>query len=71
MNTITKPKVLRKTPTQKKAYDHYRLMCRMEDNYLNSVFVTPKGTEEWDCKRRYAYDECKRLGLTAEHGCRF
>lgn len=63
-----KTKTKRKTPDQKKAYDHYKLMERMEDNYLGSVFVNQRGQEEWQAKTRKAYEACISLGLTYENG---
>jgi hypothetical protein len=63
-----KTKTKRKTPAQKKAYDEYKLMVRMEDNYLGSVFVTPRGQAEYEARRRNAYENCKMLGMTYEHG---
>lgn len=61
-------KVKRKTPAQKKAFDRYKLAERMEDNYLGSVFVTPSGQRRVEADTRAAYEECKRLGMTYEHG---
>ena len=61
-------KLIKKTPAQKKAYDKYKLMENMEDNYLGSVFVTQKGSEEYRAKTILAYEACKLLGMTYEHG---
>lgn len=62
------PKLKRKTPEQKKALDAYNNALRQEDRYLGSVFVTPIGQRQVEAKTKAAYDECRRLGMTHEHG---
>jgi len=57
-----------KTPAQKKALDAYNFALRQEDRYLGSVFVTPSGQRQIEAKTQVAYNECKRLGMTHEHG---
>jgi hypothetical protein len=61
-------KLKRKTPAQKKAYDHYVFCERQEDRYMGSVFVTPQGERDHRAKTKAAYDECVRLGMGVEHG---
>lgn len=56
------------TPQQKKALAAYEYALKQEDRYLGSVFVTPSGQREIEAKRAAAYEECKRLGMTWEHG---
>ena len=56
------------TPQQKKALAAYRFAVSEEDRYLGSVFVTPSGQRRVEEKVRLAHEECKRLGLTYEHG---
>jgi hypothetical protein len=64
MKTLTK----RKTSAQKKAYDHYKLMQQMEDNYLRSVFANERGAKQQSDKVEKAYRDCLALGLTYENG---
>ena len=59
---------IRLTKQQRAAYAAYQLAERQEDRYLGSVFVTPTGQREYEAKTRAAYEECKRLGMTTEHG---
>jgi hypothetical protein len=61
-------KLKRKTPAQKKAFDAYRRAEQAEDRYLGSVFVTPTGSKPYREKTQAAYEACKRLGMTVEHG---
>jgi hypothetical protein len=61
-------KLLRKTPTQKKAFDLYRRAEKDEDRYLGSVFANAHGQRLVEAKTKEAYEECKRLGMTHEHG---
>lgn len=56
------------TPAQRKALDNYNYALRQEDRYLGSVFVTPRGQAEIETKTRIAYEACKALGMTHEHG---
>lgn len=61
-------KLRRKTPAQKKAYDAYRGAERNEDRYLGSVFANAHGQRQVEAKTKTTYEECKRLGMTHEHG---
>ena len=61
-------KLKRKTPEQKKAFDAYEFALRQEDRYLGSVFVTLQGQREVESRTKSAYEACKRLGMTHEHG---
>ena len=58
----------RKTPAQAAALRAYEYALRQEDRYLGSVFVTPAGQREVEAKTRAAYEACKALGMTYEHG---
>jgi hypothetical protein len=61
-------KLKRKTPEQKKAFEAYEFALRQEDRYLGSVFVTPQGQRDVEARTKAAYEACKRLGMTYEHG---
>ena len=61
-------KLKRKTPAQKKALDAYNRALREEDRYLGSVFANPHGQRLVEAKTKAAYEACKRLGMTYEHG---
>ncbi len=56
------------TKEQKKALEGYNFSLREEDRYMGSVFVTPSGQRRQEEKTRIAYEACKRLGMTHEHG---
>ena len=58
----------RKTTEQKKAFEAYQFAERQEDRYLGSVFVTHPGQREYEAKTTAAYQRCKALGMTHEHG---
>ena len=58
----------RLTTAQKKALDAYNFALRQEDRYLSSVFVTPAGQRDVEAKTKAAYERCKALGMTHEHG---
>ena len=58
----------RLTPAQKKALAAYNFALAQEDRYLGSVFVTSYGQRDIEAKTRAAYEACKRLGMTHEHG---
>ena len=58
----------RLTKEQKKALEGYKFAERQEDRYLGSVFVTPSGQRQYEEKRQTAYQRCKELGMTYEHG---
>ena len=56
------------TPAQRKALAAYEFRVREEDRYLGSVFVNSIGQRRVEEATRKAYEECKRLGMTWEHG---
>lgn len=56
------------TAQQRKALAAYQEAERQEDRYLGSVFVTPAGQREKEAKTTAAYQACKALGMTHEHG---
>lgn len=56
------------TPEQKKALKAYVYAEAQEDRYMGSVFVTPTGQREQEAKTQAAYQVCKSLGMTTEHG---
>lgn len=56
------------TKEQKAALAKYEFAERQEDRYMGSVFVTASGQRDYEAKTKAAYDECKRLGMTHEHG---
>jgi len=58
----------RLTRQQKDALKKYNFAVAQEDRYLGSVFVTPSGQRQVEDRTKAAYDECKRLGMTYEHG---
>jgi hypothetical protein len=53
---------------QKAALKAYNFALAQEDRYLGSVFVTPAGQREMEAKTKVAYEVCKSLGMTHEHG---
>lgn len=58
----------RLTKEQKAALDAYNFALRQEDRYLGSVFVTPAGQRDYEARTAAAYERCKALGMTYEHG---
>lgn len=56
------------TQDQKRALAAYEYALKQEDRYLGSVFVTPSGQRDIEAKTRAAYEACKRLDMTWEHG---
>ena len=60
--------MIRRTKEQKQALEAYRFAERQEDRYMGSVFVTPSGQRDYEAKTRAAYERCKALGMTYEHG---
>jgi hypothetical protein len=62
------PKQLSLTKEQKKALNAYNECLRQEDRYFGSVFVNAAGTRAIEAKTRLAYEHCKSLGMTYEHG---
>lgn len=63
----TRPKV-KLTREQKRALEAYEFRLREEDRYFGSVFVNEPGTRAIQAKTREAYERCKALGMTHEHG---
>ncbi len=59
---------VRLTRDQKRALATYNECLRQEDRYFGSVFVNPAGTKTIEAKTKAAYDRCKALGMTYEHG---
>ena len=53
---------------QKRAIEAYEFAERQMDRYMGSVFVNAFGQRQHEEKVRVAYEECKRLGMTHEHG---
>lgn len=58
----------RLTKEQKKALEAYKYAERQEDRYMGSVFANAHGQRQYEEKTRAAYEACKRLGMTYEHG---
>lgn len=56
------------TREQKKALDAYNYANAQEDRYMGSVFVNAHGQRQHEEKTRTAYEACKRLAMTHEHG---
>lgn len=63
-----RPKKPRLTSEQRKALDAYNFALAQEDRYLGSVFVTPSGQRRVEAATATAYERCKALGMTHEHG---
>ena len=59
---------VRLTKEQKQALQAYEYALRQEDRYLGSVFVTPSGQRDIEAKTKIAYERCKALDMTYEHG---
>jgi len=66
MTTATKKP--RKSSAQVKALKAYNFALAQEDRYLGSVFVTPAGQARVEATTKAAYEACKALGMTHEHG---
>lgn len=62
-----KPRI-KLTRDQRAALERYERALREEDRYLGSVFVNAHGQRLQEEKTRAAYEACKRLGMTHEHG---
>jgi hypothetical protein len=60
--------MIRKTPDQAKALKAYNEALRQEDRYLGSVFANAHGQRLIEAKTKAAYEACKALGMTHEHG---
>jgi len=61
----TKPRL---TKLQKKALEKYNYALAQEDRYMGSVFVTAQGQRDKEALTKLAYNACKHLGMTHEHG---
>jgi hypothetical protein len=59
---------IRLTKQQRAAIEAYRFAERQEDRYMGSVFVNAHGQREYEEKTKRAYEACKALGMTHEHG---
>ena len=59
---------IRLTKEQRAALAAYEFAVRQEDRYMGSVFVNAYGQRQHEEKVRIAYEACKRLGMTYEHG---
>lgn len=67
ISELTEDKV-KLTREQKAALKAYNFALQQEDRYLGSVFVNPVGQRSIEAKTKEAYDKCKALGMTHEHG---
>jgi hypothetical protein len=67
MNTLKANKI-KLTRAQSQALKAYQFAESQEDRYLGSVFVSHFGQIEYREKTRKAYEACKALGMTYEHG---
>lgn len=56
------------TREQKNALEKYNMALREEDRFLGSIFASAAGQRRVEEKTRLAYEACKRLGMTHEHG---
>lgn len=56
------------TREQKKALENYEYALKQEDRLAGSVFANPFTMRKQEEKTRIAYEACKRLGMTWEHG---
>ena len=65
MENTHKPRL---TKEQRVALKEYNVRLSEEDRYLGSVFVTPIGQRRIEEQTKAAYDKCKALGMTYEHG---
>jgi hypothetical protein len=59
---------IRLTKAQREALALYERRLRSEDNFLGSVFVTPKLQAEYEGRTKAAYEVCVSLGMGPEHG---
>lgn len=59
---------IRLTREQKAALQAYEFAERQFDRYMGSVFANAHGQRQHEEKVRLAYEQCKRLGMTHEHG---
>lgn len=56
------------SPAQRKAMAAYKEAEKQEDRYAGSVFVNPIGLRKQQEKTTAAYQACKALGMTTDHG---
>ncbi len=56
------------TKEQRKAREAYEYAERQEDRFAGSVFANSFSLRKYEEKTRAAYEACKRLGMTHEHG---
>lgn len=61
-------KKVRLTKEQKKALERYNFCLREEDRLGGSVFANAFNMRQQEAKTQEAYQACKRLGMTYEHG---
>lgn len=61
-------KKIKLTKEQKAALQAYEYALKQEDRYLGSVFANAHGQKLIEEKTRIAYERCKALGMTHEHG---
>lgn len=59
---------IRLTKDQATALKSYNFAVAQEDRYLGSVFVNPFGQRKYEEATQAAYQACKALGMTHEHG---
>jgi hypothetical protein len=59
---------MRLSKDQRKALAAYEFALRQEDRYLGSVFVNAYGQRQVEERTRIAFEACKALGMTHEHG---
>jgi len=65
---MTTSKKVRLTKEQRQALKAYNYANAQEDRYLGSVFANAHGQRQYEEKTRAAYERCKALGMTYEHG---
>jgi hypothetical protein len=56
------------TKEQKQALKAYNYAVQQEDRYMGGVFVSLQGQIDHEEKVKIAYQRCKNLGMTYEHG---
>jgi hypothetical protein len=66
--SVSEAAKLKLTKEQRIALKAYEFALAQEDRYLGSVFVTPQGQRDKEAATRAAYERCKALGMTHEHG---
>ena len=60
--------MIRKTKLQSAAFKKYQFAEQQEDRLLGSVFVNSHNQRIAEAKTKEAYNACKALGMTHEHG---